>query len=300
MRIILFAATIALTVMPMNVSARQASYVKQAGIEDPVNDVTWQVCVYPGPTTCGAEWRFQHDGVVQGLVGGNVVWSGRWSKLAHYVYQYQFTYAGKSNSEWVRFSDPSGSGRPTQLMGYPDSRMTTAHRQGHPDASASQIVSSQGPMDASQGPAAVQASNSQQAGIEDPVNDVTWHVCVYPGPAVGCGDWRFLHDGGVQGLVGGNVVWSGRWSKLAHYVYQYQFTYAGKSNSEWVRFADQSGSGRATQLMGYPDSRMTAAHRVGHTDASKAPTVSSQGQTNNSQGPTNSSQVHKDPLSEWL
>ena len=179
MRIILFAATIALTVMPMNVSARQASSLQQAGIEDPVNDVTWQVCVYPGPTTCGAEWRFQHDGVVQGLVGGNVVWSGRWSKLAHYVYQYQFTYAGKSNSEWVRFADQSGSGRATQLMGYPDSRMTTAHRQGHPDASKAQTVSSQSQVNSSQGPTSSsqgqtnssQGTTNSSQGQTDPLSE---------------------------------------------------------------------------------------------------------------------------------
>ena len=193
---------------------------------------------------------------------------------------------------WSIEASTQGAGIVEIWMSYPDSRMTASH-QGQMDASASQIVSSHGPV-------AVQASNSQQAGIEDPVNDVTWQVCVYPGPAVGCGEWRFRHDGGVQGLVGGNVVWSGRWTRLGHYVYQYQFTYLGRSNSEWVRFADLNGSGRATQLMGYPDSRMTAAHRVGHADASKGQIVSTQGQTNTSQWPANSSQGQGDPLNDWL
>lgn len=103
-----------------------------------------------------------------------------------------------------------------------------------------------------------------QTGTEDPVADVTWHVCAYSNPAEGCGDWRFLRNGVVQGLVGGRVVWSGRWTSLGHYLYRYDFNYAGVENHEWVRFSDPHGSGHATELTGYPSSDMTTPHRKGN------------------------------------
>ncbi len=42
--------------------------------------------------------------------------------------------------------------------------------------------------------------------VEDPVSNVTWHVCAYPNPAQGCGDWRFLSSGEVLGLEKSKIV----------------------------------------------------------------------------------------------
>ena len=100
-------------------------------------------------------------------------------------------------------------------------------------------------------------------GAEDPVADATWHVCAYPDAAEGCGDWRFLADGEVQGVSNGAVVWTGRWNELGHYAYSFAFTYMGQSAQEWVRFSDPGGAGHATRLLGYPDAAMAAPNRSG-------------------------------------
>ena len=100
-------------------------------------------------------------------------------------------------------------------------------------------------------------------GVEDPVSDVAWYVCSYPDPSQTCGDWVFHSDGTIQGIVNGQLVWAGHWTKLGHYTYQYDFNYSGVLLHTWVRFSDPGGSGRATLLMGYPDSGMAAPYRKG-------------------------------------
>jgi hypothetical protein len=92
-------------------------------------------------------------------------------------------------------------------------------------------------------------------------------VCAYPNAAAGCGDWRFFSTGEVQGLTGGNPVWTGRWDRVRHYVYHYEFPYMGLDNNTWVVFSDPSGAGHATELMAYPDAAMTAPYRKGELAA---------------------------------
>lgn len=99
--------------------------------------------------------------------------------------------------------------------------------------------------------------------IEDPVSNVTWNVCAYPNASEGCGQWRFTSAGEVQGLVAGKAVWTGRWTRLDHYVYRFEFTYAGVTDFGWVRFADTSGTGRANDLTGFHSSDMTTPNRKG-------------------------------------
>jgi hypothetical protein len=112
-------------------------------------------------------------------------------------------------------------------------------------------------------------SGSQNTGVaEDPVSNVTWHACAYPNPAEGCGDWRFLSNGTVQGIVNGAVVWTGRWTRLGHYIYRYDFAYEGQSNHTWVRFSAPQGAGRATQLLAYPTADMTSPYRKGELSGS--------------------------------
>ncbi|MGZ5933837.1 MAG: hypothetical protein ACXWLV_03915 [Rhizomicrobium sp.] len=101
------------------------------------------------------------------------------------------------------------------------------------------------------------------SGVEDPVADVTWRECAYPNATEGCGDWRFHGDGTVEGIVNGRVVWTGKWTRLGHYLYRYDFDYMGKTNHAWVRFTDPNSSGRATDLLGYPDASMGAPYRKG-------------------------------------
>ncbi|MGD0762051.1 MAG: hypothetical protein ABR929_02475 [Roseiarcus sp.] len=91
-------------------------------VEDPVADVTWNVE--------GGQWRFHGNGQVDGLVNGKVVWSGRWTRLAHYVYKYEFSYQGKDNVTWIRFSDPQNTEHATELTGYPSADMTSPDRHG--------------------------------------------------------------------------------------------------------------------------------------------------------------------------
>ena len=107
------------------------------------------------------------------------------------------------------------------------------------------------------------APSSNTGGLEDPVANKTWAIS--PGVSA---YWRFLSSGGVQGIVGTSVVWTGHWTRLGHYLYRYDFTLAGKSNSEWVRFADPGHVGHATMLTGYPSADMTSAHRSGTLVAS--------------------------------
>ena len=102
---------------------------------------------------------------------------------------------------------------------------------------------------------------------EDPVADVTWNVCAYPNAADGCGDWHFLSNGTVEGISSGRVVWTGKWTRLDHYSYRYDFDYMGKTNHTWVRFTDPNGSGRATELTAYPDASMGAPYRKGQRSA---------------------------------
>jgi hypothetical protein len=104
---------------------------------------------------------------------------------------------------------------------------------------------------------------NQTGGVEDPVADVTWYVCSYPNPSETCGDWLFHSDGTIQGIVNGQLVWSGHWSKLGRYAYEYDFFYSGVTLHTWVRFSDPSGVGRATELTGYPDASMTTIYRKG-------------------------------------
>jgi hypothetical protein len=51
------------------------------------------------------------------------------------------------------------------------------------------------------------------AVVEDPVNDTQWMVATAPEGAM-IGYWRFYPDGTVQGLVNGNVMWTGKWVRL--------------------------------------------------------------------------------------
>jgi len=107
------------------------------------------------------------------------------------------------------------------------------------------------------------ADHGAPPGVEDPVADVTWYVCSFPDPSQTCGDWLFHSDGTIQGIVNGQLVWSGHWTKLAHYTYQYDFFYSGVTLQSWVQFSDPDGAGHATALTGYPDAGMTTPYRKG-------------------------------------
>jgi hypothetical protein len=114
------------------------------------------------------------------------------------------------------------------------------------------------------------------------VSDVTWNVCAYPNPADGCSQWRFERNGQVEALVNGSVVWTGKWARLDHYVYKYEFSYMGKDNLTWVRFSDPRGVGHATDLIAYPSADMTSPYRKGQLAGSPQTT----GVTKPSQPPT--------------
>lgn len=100
------------------------------------------------------------------------------------------------------------------------------------------------------------------AAVEDPVANSTWQISTAP-EGYFSGQWRFLSNGTVQGLVNGAVVWTGEWRRLGHYVYSYTSTYQGVTFTEWVRFADSGNAGHATTLLGYPSADMTTPHRRG-------------------------------------
>lgn len=108
--------------------------VESASADDPVADVTWDVCAYPNPADGCGQWRFERGGQVQGLTAGRVAWTGAWTRLGEGVYRYDFTYMGQSIHQWVRFTDPDSNGHATVLMGYPSADMTSPNRKGQRSA----------------------------------------------------------------------------------------------------------------------------------------------------------------------